>query len=236
MGVCASKVAVTPEPTSPVPDRPVHVQANGALAAASPHIRIEPTTATANSKTTSSDHERAEAKNVAAIDYIVGSFAPADVAPFAAPETQLHELKKKEFESDDHDHDHDEIVFFLSHRGPDTKEILVRPLSYILSELGIPHFFDQSDDSMKLALTNSEQMARAAWHCRMGVVILSPHFADSKWCLRELNTFLLRRTLPLQARAQKDQLPGQLQSHDQPRSTGPSPVLLPVHFGETLYR
>lgn len=144
---------------------------------------------------------------------INGTFEISDVQPFPAPPGQ--ELK-------DGVSDHAEIVFFLSHRGPDTKEILVRPLSFILRQLGIPHFFDQSDDSMKLGKTNGDQMASAAWHCRVGVVILSAHFADSKWCLRELNTFLHRRQLKLQE--QKD------------ASNPQADVLLPVHFGETLYR
>ena len=33
---------------------------------------------------------------------------------------------------------------FVSHRGPDTKEQLVRPLHHVLEQLGVPAFFDQA--------------------------------------------------------------------------------------------
>jgi len=105
-------------------------------------------------------------------------FSVNDVQPFPRP-TPDHESK--------------EYIFFLSHRGLDTKDALVRPLSFILGKLGLHHFFDQSDHSMKLGKENASQMAHAAWSCHVGVVIISDNFEHSKWCLRELNTFLLRR-------------------------------------------
>jgi len=108
---------------------------------------------------------------------VVGDFAPEDVKPFARPSSTVSQT---------------DFVFFLSHRGPDTKEALVRPLSFILKEMNVPHFFDQNDEAMQLGKVNSNQMAEAAWAARVGVVVLSDRFAESKWCLRELNTFLLR--------------------------------------------
>ena len=30
------------------------------------------------------------------------------------------------------------------------------------------------------------------WGCRFGVVLLSPFFFESRWCVKELNTLLVR--------------------------------------------
>jgi hypothetical protein len=111
---------------------------------------------------------------------VLAKFDVKDVQPFPRPTSSPSADSK-------------ECIFFLSHRGPDTKEALVRPLSFILDKLGVPHFFDQSDDAMKLGKMNYEQMAEATWSCRVGVVVLSDAFCKSSWCLKELNTFLLRR-------------------------------------------
>jgi len=46
---------------------------------------------------------------------------------------------------------------------------------------------------MQLGKINFEQITEAAWASRVGVVFLSDTFSESDWCLRELNTFLLRR-------------------------------------------
>jgi len=129
---------------------------------------------------------------------IDGKFSEAETAPFRRPAAPGGPP--------------DEWVFFLSHRGPDTKESLVRPLSYILTQLKIPNFFDQSDESMRPGRPADEQMASAAWNCHVGVAILSNRFADSMWCLKELNTFLLRNHLER-----------------------PKAVLFPVYFAPQLF-
>jgi len=74
-------------------------------------------------------------------------FSVNDVQPFPRPNP---------------DHESTECIFFLSHRGADTKDALVRPLSFILGKLGLHHLFDQSDDAMKLGKENASQMAHAA--------------------------------------------------------------------------
>jgi len=130
-------------------------------------------------------------------EWVMGSFHASHVLPFDKPNEPPAERH----------------VFFLSHRGPDTKKDLVRPLSYILSQLRVPHFFDQSDESMRLGLDSVFQMQQAAWYCHVGVVIFSAGFRDSEWCLKELNTFLKRqRSLP----------------------KGAPPILLPVYENELL--
>ena len=46
---------------------------------------------------------------------------------------------------------------------------------------------------MEFGESNAEQMTEAALTCHVGVAFISAGYADSKWCLRELNTFLKRR-------------------------------------------
>ena len=83
---------------------------------------------------------------------------------------------------------------FLSHRGPDTKEIIVRPTDWFLSKiLGINSFFDDnsetgmipSGDQLKTLLENAHL-------CNFALVVLSPGFRESKYCVKELNTLLHR--------------------------------------------
>jgi hypothetical protein len=97
---------------------------------------------------------------------------------------EVQPLQKPEAKQDSSD-----FIFFLSHRGPDTKEALVRPLSFMLTKLGLSHFFDQNDAAMQLGRNNVDQISRAAW---TSLIMLSDDFAKSKGRLRELNTFLLR--------------------------------------------
>ncbi len=146
---------------------------------------------------------------------VKGGFQPDEVQPFARPASASSAASNNNTPAS-------QFVFFLSHRGPDTKQDLVKPLSFILKELGVPHFFDQNDEAMQLGKINSEQMAEAAWSSRVGVVVLSDRFAESTWCLRELNTFLVRRQLS--ARANKA---------DRTRA-GEAALLIPVYYAEHL--
>lgn len=110
---------------------------------------------------------------------LVGSFDESRIVPFDVSQyPRPAGLSEEKF------------VFFLSHRGPDTKNSLVAPLSWILHKLNIAHFFDRE---MEVGKESVPQMAHAACACRVGVVIISHHFIESEWCLRELNTFLARR-------------------------------------------
>jgi hypothetical protein len=59
----------------------------------------------------------------------------------------------------------------------------------MLKQLNIPHFFDSK---MEIGQDSVAQMAAACLACRVGLVILSDNFINSRWCLKELNTFLLR--------------------------------------------
>ena len=84
---------------------------------------------------------------------------------------------------------------FLSHRGPDTKERLVRPMSLMLSEGKVPHFFDQSKEhasGLPPGQENFKGIQYAVWNCMLGVAFLSQLFHKSSWCVWELNTLLHR--------------------------------------------
>jgi hypothetical protein len=59
----------------------------------------------------------------------------------------------------------------------------------MLKQLNIPHFFDSK---MEVGQGSVAQMAAACLSCRVGLVIVSDNFLNSRWCLKELNTFLLR--------------------------------------------
>jgi NB-ARC domain/TIR domain len=88
----------------------------------------------------------------------------------------------------------DPIDIYLVHRGPDTKEELVRPLTYLLKCLGVKCFADTSteDYSMPLGRNNEESMRRGLTACTFALVILSETFCDSVHCVSETNTLLLR--------------------------------------------
>jgi len=75
--------------------------------------------------------------------------------------------------------------FFLSHRGPDTKKTLVKPLSQLLNALGVSCFFDRE---IEVGMLNEAAVAQGLFNSRFGLVFLSPNFFDSKWCLKELLT------------------------------------------------
>ena len=85
-------------------------------------------------------------------------------------------------------------LVFLSHRGLDTKETIVRPTDWFLTKiLGVRSFFDDNpesglvpgDDQMKSLLENAHL-------CNIAVVVLSPSFLESECCVMELNTLMRR--------------------------------------------
>ena len=78
---------------------------------------------------------------------------------------------------------------FLSHRGPEIKDKLVRPLAYLLKQIGLRIFFDQdSKDGIQGGQINSEEMRHALWGSKCVVLFLTPKFCESKWCVKEANT------------------------------------------------
>ena len=85
-------------------------------------------------------------------------------------------------------------ALFLSHRGPDTKEQLVRALHFILDEQKVAHFFDQDAvHGITLGENNADEMARGLFGCRLALVFFSKRFHESRWCVKEVNTILQRQ-------------------------------------------
>lgn len=84
-----------------------------------------------------------------------------------------------------------EPYVFLSHRGSDTKEIIARPTFWFLHEvLGIDTFFD--DESMTTGEEKMRSLVEPAHQCTLPVILLSPKFRESDYCVMELNTFMSR--------------------------------------------
>ena len=83
---------------------------------------------------------------------------------------------------------------FLSHRGPDTKETIVRPTDWFLSKiLRVDSFFDANPETgMIPSGDQAKTLLQNAHLCNFALVVLSPHFRESKYCVMELNTLMHR--------------------------------------------
>jgi hypothetical protein len=76
---------------------------------------------------------------------------------------------------------------FICHRGPDTKKQFASFLHYALGLQNISAFFDyEMVGGSRAPATIESAMQVAKW----GIVILSPQFFESKWCMKELQYFL----------------------------------------------
>lgn len=84
-----------------------------------------------------------------------------------------------------------EPFVFLSHHGPEAKEEIARPTRWFLKKyLKIKSFMD--DEDMKISDAQMRSLLENAYRCTHAVVILSPSFRKSRWCVKELNTFVGR--------------------------------------------
>lgn len=73
---------------------------------------------------------------------------------------------------------------FLSFRGLDTRNKFTAHLKAALCEKGIKTFTD--DENMKIGEYVSPQLIQAIENSRCLIIILSPRYPSSKWCLIEL--------------------------------------------------
>lgn len=81
---------------------------------------------------------------------------------------------------------------FLSHRGPEAKEEIMRPTNWFLREvLQVQSFFD--DVTMPPGGSKMLTLLAEAHTCTHALVLLSPLFRYSEYCVMELNTFMKRR-------------------------------------------
>jgi TPR repeat protein/Leucine-rich repeat (LRR) protein len=76
---------------------------------------------------------------------------------------------------------------FICHRGLDAKQTFASFLHYALDVQGIRAFFDHA---MVGGADPGAQMEGAMRTASWGVVVLTPRFFESKWCMRELGVFL----------------------------------------------
>ena len=81
--------------------------------------------------------------------------------------------------------------FFICHRG-ETKATVARVLHAALARHGKTAFLDERDDSIRVGEPLCDEIACGLHTCRHGVVLLSPSFFDSLWCVCELRTMIAR--------------------------------------------
>jgi tetratricopeptide (TPR) repeat protein len=79
---------------------------------------------------------------------------------------------------------------FISHRGPDTKKDFAILLKEALGRQRITAFHDQTD--LTPGYNAPESMKQAMEATDLGIVILSPRFFESSYCMEELELFLKR--------------------------------------------
>ena len=85
----------------------------------------------------------------------------------------------------------DAPYFFLSHNGRDAKEEIARPSHWFLETiLKVDTFMD--DAVMAPGQDKMLSLIKPAHRCTHAVVVLSPSFRKSKYCVKELNTFMER--------------------------------------------
>jgi hypothetical protein len=112
---------------------------------------------------------------------------------------------------------------FICHRGPDAKHNFASFLHYALDVQGIRAFFDHK---MVGGTNPSAEMESAMQTCSWGVVILSPKFFESKWCMKELGVFLDRgKIIPVTLGLEVDDI-------DAAKIVGKEGAVWGVHGGE----
>ena len=81
---------------------------------------------------------------------------------------------------------------FLSFRGQDTRYAFTANLFKALSDKGIHSFFD--DDKLESGEEITATLVKAIEESRIAIVVLSPNYASSSFCLDELATILHCKT------------------------------------------
>jgi hypothetical protein len=82
---------------------------------------------------------------------------------------------------------------FISHSGKDSKKNFADLLRVDLERAGVQCFFDEH--SLKVGDPAANKMLMAMEQVPYGVIILSPSFFESEWCMKELETFERRRRM-----------------------------------------
>lgn len=87
---------------------------------------------------------------------------------------------------------------FLSHRGPDVKRGFVSHLAEALRVVGVHTFVDETSQMSPQGLRTGDPawptILAAIKQTRLHLVVFSPGFADSEWCLEELREIMETHT------------------------------------------
>ncbi|CAL1414243.1 unnamed protein product [Linum trigynum] len=75
---------------------------------------------------------------------------------------------------------------FISFRGSDVRHTFVSRLRAALRREGVTSFADDDSRDLPRGENLKEAISRAIERSRLSVVVLSPNYASSKWCLDEL--------------------------------------------------
>ncbi|KAG7990751.1 hypothetical protein I3843_02G040200, partial [Carya illinoinensis] len=86
---------------------------------------------------------------------------------------------------------------FISHRGPDTRRNIAGLLHDHLLKRGLRPFIDYRN--LKAGEKLSEKIDTAVRECKVGVVVFSPRYCESYYCLHELALLLElpKRVIPI---------------------------------------
>lgn len=83
---------------------------------------------------------------------------------------------------------------FLSFRGEDTRSSFISHLNVSLQNTGFKVFMD--DDSLQRGNTISTSLLQAIENSHISIIVFSRNYADSRWCLDELEKIMeCRRTV-----------------------------------------
>jgi WD40 repeat protein len=88
----------------------------------------------------------------------------------------------------------EEPYVFISHTGKDNvKELVARPVHFFLEKvLKVKAFLD--DGSVLAGTDTTEVLAANAYRCTHALVVFSPSYRTRRFCVKELNTFMKRRS------------------------------------------
>jgi WD40 repeat protein len=85
----------------------------------------------------------------------------------------------------------EETYVFISHTGKDNgNELIARTVHFFLKKVVKVKAF--LDDGIPTATNTTEVLAAAAYRCTHALVVFSPSYRTSRFCVKELNTFMKR--------------------------------------------
>jgi len=95
---------------------------------------------------------------------------------------------------------------FINHRGIDTKKNIAGLLYKDLTSMGVTSFLDSMN--MKPGDKLTPHIDKAIFGCKVGVIVFSPNYCDSYYCLHELALLMetKKRVVPILFNVELSQL------------------------------